>query len=127
MGKAYDDARFGIEKVLFFPISAALTTATTIGAMYFTEDITITEFGFFCTTNMSGAAAVPPTIKLIELGGTALVTLTLPTSGVVGSLTRTASIDTGNSISVGDTLVCMGVATAGAGVGVPYIKYKPRY
>ena len=126
MGNFYDDARFGIEKILTFPgkidSSAAAYTAS---PLVFTEDITITEFGIVVTEAYSAGGSVA-SAQLRE-GAVVLGNISIPTGSALGTLITAAALTAGN-ISRADTLTLFSNLSAGAaGECVGFIKYNTRY
>lgn len=124
MSKQYDDAKYGVERTLYFPTATLSAAAANVGSYYATEDILITEIGLMCSTAVSGG---PGTCSIVlKEGSTVLGTLTIPTGTAAGSVVRTTTL-TGNAISNTDTLIIATLLTTTAGAGTPYLKYKSRF
>jgi len=126
MSKTYADSRYGIEKILTFPSVTLSAAAATGGALYFTEDITIIEFGLMISTAIT-ATGTAASLDLRK-GASILATLTSATgTTALGSTLRTTTGISSTSISNADTLLVATVLTGSAGAGIPYIKYRERF
>lgn len=127
MSKQYDDARFGVEKILQLP-PFTISADVALTAIVLTEDITVTEFGYIVTT----ATSCPPALSIgaaIRDSAATLATLIIgPAITVIGNSKRQTSISTAAS-SKNETLTFVTIAgqTGQAGAIAPYIKYKERY
>ena len=131
MSKQYDDPRFGIEKTLSLP-SLSITSDVAATVLIATEDITVTEFGYYITSATTapddGASSIGIAIR--ESGGVTLASLrwgpVIRQTWVGG---RTESITTPAAVAKNDTLTFVTIAgeTATAGAVAAYVKYKERY
>jgi len=129
MGTMYDDARYGIEKTLTFPIvNTAGAHAAIYATLTLTEDITLVSLGGICTTAISASGALPTiTISKSATALTVLGTLTVPSGVAIGSaLTPTTTLTT-TGLSSGDILLIK-LATSGLGGSASVIlRYRERF
>lgn len=128
--KSYEDSRYGVQKVLIFPISADLTSAADVGTFDFTENIKIVELGIIVSTTVAADTTAP--VVALKEGSTELATLTVADGSAAGDVVKTTTIASDSAISSGDTLtfnVKTAAADAGtaAGAGNIYIKYQERF
>lgn len=129
MSTRYDDARYGVEKILTLPI---INTAGAHGTIYatltLTEDITLVSLGGLVTTAISASGALP-TVTIVKSGSSnvTLGTLTVA-SGIAkgGEVTATTTLTT-TSLSNGNIFLIK-LATSGLGGSFSAIlKYRERF
>lgn len=129
MSTVYDDSRYGIEKVITFPIvNFAANAANTIFAtLTTTEDILPIEFGSWVTTAISGGGG--SVAFALQKTGAALVALgsiTIATGTAVGA-NSTATLTSTTALSSGDILIVKLTTSNTAGAVQPYLKYRAKF
>ncbi len=127
MGKQYDDSRYGIEKILTLPIVTLTSTDTIYATLTLTEDITLVSFGLIITTAVTAAGTLA-TVTIIKsaAANTTLGTLTVASGTALGASTSTTTLTT-TSLSSGDTFIVKAAASAVAGAGQAFVKYRERF
>jgi hypothetical protein len=126
MTKQYDDARFGVEKVLTFPGHCdCINAGANISQIIFSEDVTLLEFGVVITETVTAAGDLC-TVQLRE-SSTVLATISIPSASAIGAVVTTTTL-TATNISSGDTLIWYRDASCqSVGECDGYIKYRERY
>ena len=127
MSKQYDDARFGVSKILTFPGHCDnIAAAGNVSHVVFDEDVILTEFGVVMTETMNITAGSTATVQLRE-GATVLGEITLGTGSAIGNVYSTTTLTT-TAINSGDTLIFYrNVSTLTIGECDGYIKYRERF
>ena len=126
MSKQYDDARFGVNKILTFPGHVdSISAAGNRSQITFDEDISLVEFGIVVTETYTGGGALA-TVQLRE-GSTVLGAITIASSTAIGAIvsTRTlttTAIDSGNTLIFYHNLSCLTVGECDG-----YVIYRERF
>lgn len=126
MSQTYDNARFGVEKILTFPSHCDLISAIgTICAVNISEDVVLTEFGVCVSEAITLAGTLP--VVTIQEGSTVLGTITIPSGTAIGVLITTTTLTTTN-LNAGDTLLFYrNTSCASVGELDGYVKFRERF
>ena len=122
----YSNSRFGVEKIMTFPVMSMVTPIDIV--LTLTEDIIITEIVGNVTDKISGAAASMTVAISTADTSTTLATVSLPSDTDAGTASRQTTITTDELGVSGATLLVSAVLSAThLGSIAPYIKYKSVY
>ncbi len=128
MGTVYNDARYGVEKVITFPaINFAAAVLNSVRAtITLTEAITPIEFGAWVSTTIATSSAIAMDLNITGTALVALGTITIVSATAVG-VNGTATLTSTTSISNGDILIIRATTSSTAGAAVPYLKYREKF
>ena len=124
MSATYDDARYGVEKILTFP-SVTITNTGKVAQIIVPTEVLVTELGYCVSTLLTGSTFTLYLSSNAVTAGTISAVVCL--SGVaVGTLQTSAAVTM--TVSNGTTLM-IGAANSSAGSGAinVFVKYRSKY